>query len=212
MQHTSTIWAPPRKYGTISPCSSLRTRASDPPSLMSSRVKKGISLCEIMRPPMRCTKGSWLLQRPWPGLGAKTMVMIISSVCSLPLSTQEKPSGPRSSVEDRTLEVWPQIKFFVSSLPWPLIRLKRIYNFWCSMLVFTPIALCFVYTLWHFYSFFGTNLLTRCHNASSCFMLFLCFRKVTQEIFSELDETKAEVPNYLTQRRSPNESQRRTKG
>jgi hypothetical protein len=25
-----------------------------------------------------------------------------------------------------------------------------------------------------------------------CFLLFLCFRKVTQEIFSELDETKAE--------------------
>jgi hypothetical protein len=29
----------------------------------------------------------------------------------------------------------------------------------------------------------------------SCFLLFLCFRKVTQEIFSELDETKAEPPN-----------------
>jgi hypothetical protein len=25
----------------------------------------------------------------------------------------------------------------------------------------------------------------------SCFLLFLCFSKVTQEIFSELDETKA---------------------
>jgi hypothetical protein len=25
-----------------------------------------------------------------------------------------------------------------------------------------------------------------------CFLLFLCFRKVIQEIFSELDETKAE--------------------
>jgi hypothetical protein len=29
----------------------------------------------------------------------------------------------------------------------------------------------------------------------SCFLLFLCFRKVTQEIFSELDETKAEHPD-----------------
>jgi hypothetical protein len=28
-----------------------------------------------------------------------------------------------------------------------------------------------------------------------CFLLFLCFRKVTQEIFSELDEIKAEHPN-----------------
>jgi hypothetical protein len=28
----------------------------------------------------------------------------------------------------------------------------------------------------------------------SCFILFLCFRKVTQEIFLELDETKSEPP------------------
>jgi hypothetical protein len=27
-----------------------------------------------------------------------------------------------------------------------------------------------------------------------CFLLFLCFRKVTKEIFSELDETKAKHP------------------
>jgi hypothetical protein len=27
-----------------------------------------------------------------------------------------------------------------------------------------------------------------------CFLLFLCFRKVTQEIFLELDETKAKHP------------------
>jgi hypothetical protein len=61
---------------------------------------------------------------------------------------------------------------------------------------FTPIALCFVYTLWHFYVFSGTNLLTRCHSASSYFLLFLCFRKVTHEIFSELDETKAKPPIF----------------
>jgi hypothetical protein len=29
-----------------------------------------------------------------------------------------------------------------------------------------------------------------------CFLLFLCFGKVTQEIFSELDETKAEPPIF----------------
>jgi hypothetical protein len=80
------------------------------------------------------------------------------------------------------------------------------------MLVYAPFALCFVYTLWCFYAFSRTNLLTRCHSASPCFLLFLCFRKVTQEIFSELDETKAKVPNYLTQRRSPKESRRRTRG
>jgi hypothetical protein len=40
------------------------------------------------------------------------------------------------------------------------------------------------------------------------FLLFLCFRKVTQEIFLELDETKSKVPIYLTRRRSPEERQR----
>jgi hypothetical protein len=29
-----------------------------------------------------------------------------------------------------------------------------------------------------------------------CFLLFLCFRKATQEIFSESDETKAKVPIF----------------
>jgi hypothetical protein len=38
------------------------------------------------------------------------------------------------------------------SLRW-LIRLKRIYNFWCSMLVFTPFALCFVTLLGVFMHF-----------------------------------------------------------
>jgi hypothetical protein len=47
-----------------------------------------------------------------------------------------------------------------------------------------------------FMHFFETNLLTRCHSASSCFLLFLYFRKVTQEIFSELDETKAKLPIF----------------
>jgi hypothetical protein len=77
---------------------------------------------------------------------------------------------------------------------------------------FTQIALFFVYTLWHFYAFSRTNLLTRCHSVSSYFLLFLCFWKVTQEIFSELDETKAKVPIYLTWRRSPKERRRGARG
>jgi hypothetical protein len=36
-----------------------------------------------------------------------------------------------------------------------------------------------------------------------CFLLFLCFRKATQEIFSELDETKAESPIFLDTSQSP---------
>jgi hypothetical protein len=41
-----------------------------------------------------------------------------------------------------------------------------------------------------------------------CFLLFLCFRKATQEIFSELDKTKAEVPIFLDTRRSPKQRRR----
>jgi hypothetical protein len=95
---------------------------------------------------------------------------------------------------------------------WWLIRRKRIYHFWCSMLVLHQFALCFVYTLCHFFALSGTNLLMRCHSASSCFLLYLCFRKVTQEFFSELDEMKAEVPIYLTRRHSRKESRRGARG
>jgi hypothetical protein len=66
-------------------------------------------------------------------------------------------------------------------------------------------AICFVfcYTLWHFYAFSRTNLLTRCHSASSLFSAILCFRKATQEIFLELDETKAKVPIFPEAWQSP---------
>src|SRR3954451_19187357 len=41
-------------------------------------------------------------------------------------------------------------------------------------------------------AFSGTNLLTRCHSVSSYFLLFLYFRKVVQEIFSELNGTNCQ--------------------
>jgi hypothetical protein len=42
-----------------------------------------------------------------------------------------------------------------------------------------------------------------------CFLLFLCFRKVTQEIFSELDETKARRPEiYQSFQRTEEETER----
>jgi hypothetical protein len=44
------------------------------------------------------------------------------------------------------------------------------------------------------------------------FLLFLCFRKATQEIFSELDETKAKVPIFPDTRRSPTQRRRGTRG
>jgi hypothetical protein len=44
------------------------------------------------------------------------------------------------------------------------------------------------------------------------FLLFLCFRKVTQEIFSELDKTKAEPPIFTEPSRRPKMTQRGTRG
>jgi hypothetical protein len=70
----------------------------------------------------------------------------------------------------------------------------------------------FCYTSWCCYAFSRTNLLTRCHCASSLFLLFLCFRKATQEIFSELDETKAKIPNFPEASRSPKMRRGRTRG
>jgi hypothetical protein len=66
-------------------------------------------------------------------------------------------------------------------------------------------TICFVfcYTSWHFYVFSGTNLLTRCHRASSLFSATLYFRKVTQEIFPESDETKVEPPIFTEASRRP---------
>jgi hypothetical protein len=41
-----------------------------------------------------------------------------------------------------------------------------------------------------------------------CFLLFLCFRKVTQEIFSELDETKVKHPKiYRSFQRTEEETE-----
>jgi hypothetical protein len=45
-----------------------------------------------------------------------------------------------------------------------------------------------------------------------CFLLFLCFRKVTHEIFSELDKTKAEPPIFTEASRRPKMRRRGARG
>jgi hypothetical protein len=45
-----------------------------------------------------------------------------------------------------------------------------------------------------------------------CFLLFLCFRKVTQEIYSELDETKSEPPIFTEASRRPKRRRRGATG
>jgi hypothetical protein len=42
---------------------------------------------------------------------------------------------------------------------------------------FYTICLVFCYTSWRFYAFSGTNLLTRCHSASSLFSTIFVFQK-----------------------------------
>ena len=70
---------------------------------------------------------------------------------------------------------------------------------------FYTICLLFRYTSWYFYAFSGTNLLTRCHSASSLFSAVFGFRKLLLEIFSELHETRGQVPIFPARTRSPKE-------
>ena len=93
-----------------------------------------------------------------------------------------------------------------------LICLKRIYNFWCSMLVFTPFALCFVTLRGVFMRFPELTYWQDATVSVPCFLLFLCFRKATQEIFSELDETSSKSlifpGSFQRTERDPKEGQR----
>ena len=64
----------------------------------------------------------------------------------------------------------------------------------------------------HFILYYGnywTNLLTRCHSASSLFSVVFRFRKVIKDIFLELDETKTQLPILPTRTRSPKGRRRR---
>ena len=60
---------------------------------------------------------------------------------------------------------------------WELIRLERIYNFWCSMLVFYPITYVFYMFPFIFRLFSWTNLLTRCPVPVSVFCCFCISEK-----------------------------------
>jgi hypothetical protein len=62
---------------------------------------------------------------------------------------------------------------------------------------FYTICLVFSYTSWHFYAFSGTNLLTRCHNASSLFSTIFVFQKsYTGNIFG-IGRNKSKKSRYL---------------
>jgi hypothetical protein len=74
------------------------------------------------------------------------------------------------------------------------------------MLVYAPFALCFVTLRGIFMRFLKLTYKRDATVPVPYFLLFLCFRKVTQEIFLELDETKPEPPIFPDVRQSPKES------
>jgi hypothetical protein len=123
------------------------------------------------------------------------------------------------------IQLWwcmsPQKLFFCYHLPtrgWAGVKLgdadtsQMYYNFWCSMLVFTPFALCFVTLCGIFMWFLELTYWQDTTVPVPCFLLFLCFRKATQEIFSELDETSSGTPIFpgrrMRTKREPERGQR----
>jgi hypothetical protein len=62
---------------------------------------------------------------------------------------------------------------------------------------FYIICLVFCYTLWHFYAFFGTNLLTRSHSASSLFSTVFVFQKSYTGNILEIGRNKSRTSYYL---------------
>ena len=84
-----------------------------------------------------------------------------------------------------------------------LIRPKRIYNFWCSMLVLHQFYHCFIYVLVCFYKFSGTNILTRCRSASSYFLLFLVSEILHRKYSRKRTGQKPEVLYLSWQHKEP---------
>ena len=69
--------------------------------------------------------------------------------------------------------------------------------------VIMVIATCFGCTLYYFYAFSGTNLLTRCQSASSVFSAVFGFRNPTQKISSKSGEIFSSVNTSSGSFRSP---------
>jgi hypothetical protein len=59
------------------------------------------------------------------------------------------------------------------------------------------ICLVFYYTSWRFYAFFRTNLLTRCHSASSLFSAVFVFQKSYTGNILEIGRNKSQTSQYL---------------
>jgi hypothetical protein len=77
---------------------------------------------------------------------------------------------------------------------------------------FYTICLVFRYTLWHFYAFSGTNLLTSRHSASSLFSAIFVFQKSYTENILRIGWNKSRSSYFSRHERSPKQRRRGTKG
>jgi hypothetical protein len=75
---------------------------------------------------------------------------------------------------------------------------------------FYTICFMFCYTSWHFYAFSGTNLLTRCHGASSLFFCYFCVSEKLHRKYS-WNWTK-QKPNHLIFTKASRRPKRRRRG
>jgi hypothetical protein len=66
------------------------------------------------------------------------------------------------------------------------------------------ISFVFCYTSWRFYAFFRTNLLMRCHSASSLFSAVFVFQKSYTGIILRIGRNKSQSSYFPNTRRSPN--------
>jgi hypothetical protein len=64
---------------------------------------------------------------------------------------------------------------------------------------FYTICLVFRYTSWHFYAFSGTNLLTRCHSASSLFSAVFVFQKCYTGNILGIGQNQSQSSKYFTE-------------
>jgi hypothetical protein len=64
---------------------------------------------------------------------------------------------------------------------------------------FYTICLVFCYTSWHFYTFSRTNLLTRCHSASSLFSTIFVFQKFYTGNILGIGRNKSQMSRYFTE-------------
>src|SRR5215203_5895549 len=71
------------------------------------------------------------------------------------------------------------------------------------------ISTCFIHIICHYYAFSGTNLLTRCRRASSCFLLFLVPEILVRKYSRNRTKSRPSILFCPEASRTPENRQRR---